>query len=175
MEQLIRLFEQGQSLEYGRFRMYSQLSKKVISPEGKQMLVFLAKAEKRHLGILKKKAEKLREKRVIKEEKLPKPIAWNGFSITSNAIKQGSIIGDINIIEEAIRSEKYDVPFYSNLAKKCKNKAAKSLFLTLKKEEAMHIRLLNQTRVLLRKESVRLSAVQSSRMMFLNAARVQKH
>src|SRR3989344_2131745 len=137
------LLKKAQALELSRYNLYKNNANKVINPDGKNALISLAYAEKKHLEILKKQFSILKRKNKLDLKYLSKSMEKNyqksnkRFNSTINAIT-----GDINIIKASLKMEKYDAPFYLHLSKRTNNKDAKNLFLILKKEEEKHFKSL---------------------------------
>lgn len=137
------LLKKAQALELSRYNLYKDNADKVINPDGKNALISLAHAEKKHLEILRKQFNILKRKNRIDLKYLPKFIEKTSqksnkkFNSTIN-----TITGDINIIKASLKTEKNDAPFYLHLSKKTNNKDAKKLFLILRKEEEKHFKSL---------------------------------
>jgi rubrerythrin len=143
-KKLMDFLNKAQDLETKRFKGYSESAKKVINPEGKEVLLFLAKAGKRHLGILKQQIRLLEKSDNIDLSLLGHAPVFeenmrDGVGNTANSVQ-----GDINIIKKAVKDEEYDVPFYHNLLGKTNNKNAKKLFKILMREEKSHLEILRK-------------------------------
>ncbi len=162
------LLAQAKSLELSRIAVYKNSASKIISPDGKAVLLFLARAEEGHFELLKKEMKKLNKigKLNAKEiSKIPTKQMFKKKELKFNHTSS-SIVGDMNIIKTAIKIEKRDAPFYAMLAKKTAIKDAKKLFLVLKKAEEIHLALLKNKLKNLQSISMSLSMVQSHKILF---------
>lgn len=163
-ENLPILLKKAKALERGRYLLYRKSAARVFSPDAKDMLIFLMNAEKRHLAILEQEILKLK-----RTKKLDLKTALGGQLKAPFATKFGrdvrGSIGDINVLEAALEHEKEDPVFYAMLAGKTKRKDAKRLFLELKRQERMHLSLLNRKLKELRRISVLVSESQGHKFL----------
>ena len=97
--------------------------------------MFLAKAEKRHLAILKQQFKLLEKSDKIDLSIIVNAPAFEGSVRDRFGNTSGSVQGDINILKKAVTAEEYDVPFYHSLLSKTDNQNAKKLFKILMEEE----------------------------------------
>lgn len=143
-KKLIEFLNKAQDLETNRFKSYSESAKKVINPEGKEVLLFLAKAEKRHLAILKRQFKLLEKSGKIDLSLIGNAPKFEGISKDGAGNAANSVQGDINIIKKSVAAEKYDVPFYHGLLGETDNANAKILFKILMEEEKSHLEILRK-------------------------------
>ncbi len=141
-KKLMGFLNKAQDLETRRFKNYSESAKKVINPEGKEVLLFLAKAEKRHLAILKQQFKLLEKSDKIDLSIIVNAPAFEGSVRDRFGNTSGSVQGDINILKKAVTAEEYDAPFYFHLLGKTDNANAKKLFKILMEEEKFHLEIL---------------------------------
>ncbi|MFA5888254.1 MAG: ferritin family protein [Candidatus Nanoarchaeia archaeon] len=143
-KKLMGFLNKAQDLETKRFKNYSESAKKVINPEGKEVLLFLAKAEKRHLAILKQQLKLLEKSDKIDLSLIGNAPVFEGNARDGVGNTANSVQGDINIIKKAVNAEEYDVPFYHALLGKTDNANAKKLFKILMAEEKTHLIILRK-------------------------------
>ena len=162
------LIQKAITFERVRYEDYRRMSKKVANIEGKEVLLKLAKVEKRHYSILKKQIKSIKKFSTVnldllehnEMELLKKEHNFN--RVTS------SLSGDINIIEKAVSTEKKDPVFYEQVIKDTKNKELKKVFQFLKKEEEDHLKALRLKLKKLEILSSKISAARDPRIMFYN-------
>ena len=162
------LLAKAKSLELSRLTLYKNSASKIISPDGKAVLLFLARSEEMHFDLLKKEVTKLKKlnrldiKNLLKMPIIPlfkrKELRFNHTS--------SSLVGDVNIIKTAINVEKKDAPFYAKLAKETPSRDGKKLFLTLKNAEVGHLILLKKKLMDLQVASASLSEIQAHKRLF---------
>ncbi|MBS3090620.1 ferritin-like domain-containing protein [Candidatus Pacearchaeota archaeon] len=171
-DKLILLLKKAQLFELNRFRTYSRNSAKVLNPEGKEVLLFLANSEKRHLELLKNEILKLKETDKIQLQEISKFklkfVPGRKERKFNESIR--SIMGDINILNLAVELEKQDTLFYENLLKQTSNKRCKKLFQFIKRQEAYHLEIIKTKLSDLKKISASLSAIADPRIMFFDTS-----
>lgn len=162
------LLAQAKALELSRLTLYKNSTNKVISPDGKAVLLFLAKSEHRHFNILKSEIVKLKRINKLDVKNLLRGPIRSLFKKKERTFKYtiSNLVGDINIIKAAIKLEKEDAPFYARLIKQTARKDGKKLFLVLKKEEIMHLIILKKKLIDLQGTSASLSEAQAHKRLF---------
>ena len=110
-KKLMGFLNKAQDLETRRFKNYSESAKKVINPEGKEVLLFLAKAEKRHLAILKQQFKLLEKSDKIDLSIIVNAPAFEGSVRDRFGNTSGSVQGDINILKKQLLPRNMMLPF----------------------------------------------------------------
>ena len=167
----LSLINRALILERTRFQNYKNMSKEVSNLEGKEVLIKLAKIEKKHYVLLKKQIKSLRKFNQV-----------NLDAIKDNEIKllkkeknfrraTSSIDNDINLVKKAEVLERGDPPFYDHLSTQTKDKGLKKVFSFLEKEEAKHLKVLKSKVRQLENLSLKLSVANDPRAMFYEMTR----
>lgn len=160
------LIAKALALEKSRYQNYNLMSKKVSNLEGKEVLIKLAKIERKHYALLKKQIKSLKKFNKV-----------NLDAIRDNEIKllkketrfdrgTSSIENDISLVKKAEKLERGDPPFYDHLSRQTKDKGLKKVFLFLEKEEARHLKVLKSKVKELETLSSKLSVANDPRAMF---------
>lgn len=159
------LIKKAMNLEASRYETYIKISKQVFNREVKEILIKLARIEKKHYGILNKQISSIKKFNKINLEVLKKnDIELSKKEVNFNTISR--IKSDIDLMKFVEETEKNDVLFYEGLSKKTKNKELKKVFLFLKKEEAMHIKVVRLKLKKLQHMNVRVSVAKDARATF---------
>ncbi len=159
------LIKKAMKLEASRYKTYKEMSKKVFNREIKEILIKLAGIEKKHYNILHKQISNIKKFNKINLKILTKnKIKLSKKEISFKTISR--IKSDIDLIKFVEKIEKDDVLFYENLSKETKNKELKKVFIFLKKEEAMHIKIIRSKLKNLQKLNAKLSVAKDTRAMF---------
>lgn len=159
------LIEKAMNLEMSRYKTYIKLSSQVFNREVKEILNKLAKVEKKHYDILKKQVSSIKKFKKIDLNSLKK----NDIKLSQKEKDYQTISRiktDIDVMREAEEIEKGDVEFYSGLIKKTKSSELKKIFRFLKKEEAMHIKIIREKLKKLRQFGARVSSAMSPQAVF---------
>lgn len=159
------LIKKAMNLEASRYKTYIKISKQVFNREVKEILIKLARIEKKHYGILNKQISNIKKFNKINLEILKKnDIELSKKEVNFNTISR--IKSDIDLMKFVEETEKNDVLFYDGLSKKTKNNELKKVFLFLKKEEAMHIKIVRSKLKKLQQMNVMVSVAKDARATF---------
>lgn len=163
------MLKSAEELELSRHKTYQKFAKLVMNPQGKAMLEFLAKAEKRHYELLKKHETASMKKGEFTLLEFPPALKaiLKAKTVSSNT-------GDVNIIIKAIANERLDPPFYEGLIQKCNDRKMKKLFAMLKKEELQHLAMLAKELKDMKKLEVSISGRFHPAVLFRNIFKPQK-
>ena len=158
-ENMLYLLNSAKNLEDSRYRLYRRNSAKVLNPEGKQALIFLADVEKKHLALLKKKIKEIRIGKSLENSRLKANLP-SLIKVSSRKFREGirELTGDINIMMMAVELERQDVYFYQNLISLAKEKNTRGLFAFLLEEEKIHRDFIGKKLVDLQKLSAAISS-----------------
>ncbi|MEN7982074.1 MAG: ferritin family protein [Nanoarchaeota archaeon] len=165
MESDLILIKKAMDLEALRYKTYKKISKKVFNREVKEILIKLSEVEKKHYNILHEQISHIKRFKKINLSILKKnKVELSKKEVNFNTISR--IKSDIDLMKVAEEIEKNDVKFYENLSKKTKNKELKKVFIFLKKEEAMHIKIIKLKLQKLQKLNLKMSVAKDARAMF---------
>jgi rubrerythrin len=159
------LIKRAMDLEASRYKTYKKISKEVFNREVKEILTKLAEIEKKHYEILRGQISHIKKFKKINLNLLKK----NNIKISEKEVNFNTISrikSDIDLMKFAEDIEINDVLFYDNLSKQTKNKELKKVFIFLKKEEAMHIKIIRFKLKKLQKMSAKISVAKDARAMF---------
>jgi rubrerythrin len=159
------LIKRAMDLEASRYKTYKKISKEVFNREVKEILTKLAEIEKKHYEILRGQISHIKKFKKINLNLLKK----NNIKISEKEVNFNTISrikSDIDLMKFAEDIEVNDVLFYDNLSKQTKNKELKKVFIFLKKEEAMHIKIIRFKLKKLQKMSAKISVAKDARAMF---------
>ena len=169
-KEMVSSFEDAEALENSRARLYSEYSKRISYPKGKEVMKFLMGAERGHLNFLK-----VQESNFLKGRKILSRLSDRPF-IESGKMFKGAINdleGDITLLESAEALEKADVQYYRLAAKKAKARDAKDLFRMLKLLEFAHLSLIRKTIKDAREEGMAITSVHPS-VLFSHMVKAKK-
>jgi rubrerythrin len=159
------LIKKAMDLEASRYKSYKKISKEVFNREVKEILTKLAEIEKKHYEILRGQISHIKKFKKINLNLLKK----NNIKISEKEVNFNTISrikSDIDLMKFAEDIEINDVLFYDNLSKQTKNKELKKVFIFLKKEEAMHIKIIRFKLKKLQKMNAKISVAKDARAMF---------
>jgi rubrerythrin len=146
--EMVAIIHRGIYREKDAISTYIRLAKRVKDPKAKNVLINLAsdevghmtKLEKHLLGLLKgnpwllPKAEEIKEVQAVFEGG-----AYDTLEITEEDLMKAD---EIKILQVAVEREIVANRFYIELAEKAKSAEAKEMFLSLAKEEELHMKIL---------------------------------
>ncbi|GAB4371564.1 MAG: hypothetical protein Kow00128_19570 [Deltaproteobacteria bacterium] len=146
--EMVAIIHRGIYREKDAISVYIQLAKRVKDPKAKNVLVNLAADEVGHMTKLEKhlmsllkgqpwllpKAEEIREVQAVFEGK-----AYDNLEISEEDLAKSDEVAILNIaVEREVVANRY----YLELAEKAKSEEAKKMFLSLAKEEELHMKIL---------------------------------
>ncbi len=121
---------------------YSKAAENATNPAARQMLLSLAADEKKHEQIILE----LMDSKIAKIETLPLKGVKNVFQQLIEQNQTFAAESDlIEVCKEAADLEKKSAEMYQQLADQSENTQTKNIWLTIKKEEEKHLRLLTLT------------------------------
>ncbi len=146
--EMVAIIHRGIYREKDAISAYIQFAKRVKDPKAKNVLINLAADEVGHMTKLEKhlmsllkgqpwllpKAEEIREVQAVFEGK-----AYDTLDITEEDLAKAD---EIKILNIAVEREVIANKFYLELAEKAKTEEAKKMFLSLAKEEELHMKIL---------------------------------
>jgi len=146
--EMVAIIHRGIYREKDAINTYIQLAKRVKDPKAKNVLINLAADEvghmtklERHLMSLLKgqpwllpQAEEIREVQAVFEGS-----AYDNLELRDEDLAKAD---EIKILQVAVEREIVANQFYLGLAEKAKDEAAKKMFLSLAKEEELHMKIL---------------------------------
>ena len=146
---LLDALKTGIDLEKESIDLYSDAQKKIKEKDGKEMLEFLLREEKKHLELLTNEAKSLEESgklsldglsrislfKLKKKEVLPNKNEFNKKNYESRT--------EFQILQKGIEIEQKGIKFFNGLIEKTKDEETKKFFERLRQEEVKHLRLLN--------------------------------
>lgn len=159
------LIKKAMKLEASRYETYKKISKEVFNREVKEILIKLAQIEKKHYDILREQINHIKKFNKINLEILKKnKIELSKKEVNFKTISR--IKSDIDLMKFAEKIEKDDVAFYDNLSKETKDKELRKVFIFLKKEEAMHMKVIKTKLKKLQTLNAKISVAKDARAMF---------
>lgn len=146
VNEFLKAFKKAEILEKSRAETYKKYAEEVAFPAGKEVLLFLVKAEEQHFKFLKEQEKRLKAGEKVTISKL-KETAPKFKLAEESSIKDNleGLEGDIGILRAAAKLEEEDIIFYKNLLKDIKKKESKRLFQVIQKMEVSHLDLINKT------------------------------
>ena len=121
---------------------YTKAAQNAANPAARQMLLSLADDEKKHEQII----TELMDGKIAKIEALPLKGVKNVFQQLVDQNQTFAAEDDlIKVCKEAAQVEKKSAEMYQQLADQSDNPQQKEIWLTIKKEEEKHLRLLTLT------------------------------
>jgi len=146
--EMVAIIHRGIFREKEAIRAYVEFAKRVKDPKAKNVLINLAadevghmtKLEKHLLSLLKgepwvlPKAEEIRDVAAVFEGS-----AYENLDIKAEDLAQAD---EVKILGIAVEREIVANQFYLELAEKAKSEDAKKMFLSLAKEEELHMKIL---------------------------------
>lgn len=147
--EMVAIIHRGIYREKDAIRAYIEFAKRVKDPKAKNVLINLAsdevghmtKLEKHLMGLLKgqpwllPKEEEIRDVAAVFEGS-----AYDNLDLQSEELAKAD---EIQILKIAVEREIVANKFYLDLAGKAKSEDAKKMFLSLAKEEELHMKILN--------------------------------
>ena len=143
----LKALEKAIQLEVEGHEFYAKASEKVTWPEGRGMLLDLARDEMEHIRILKEEhatliagadwldADKVAPKLASGEAK-PLPVFEKRDEVIAGMVDDRADV--LEILDVAIRNEYKSYTYYAELEKKEENPQARAVFSWLVKEEKAH-------------------------------------
>jgi len=147
--EMVAIIHRGIYREKDAIRAYIEFAKRVKDPKAKNVLINLAADEVGHMTKLEKHLMSLLKGQpwlLPKEEEIRDVAAvFEGSAYDNLDLKSEDLAkaDEIQILKIAVEREIVANKFYIDLAEKAKSEDAKKMFLSLAKEEELHMKILN--------------------------------